>query len=94
MKELQLTDVKQAAIALEGQRLETLHRKARFSLKVQTNGFVFIPEGSGKELLQGWKNAQQFLERFNKTNSFSPADYKDMSGVASYVLNVIRSITR
>jgi hypothetical protein len=92
MKELQLADIKQAALALEGQRLETLHRKTGFYLKVQSSGFAYTPEGSGKELIQGWENAQQFLNRFNETNSFSPADYKDMSGVASYILTVIRSI--
>ena len=90
---LELEEVKELASSLDGDMLETLYRPKPFLFEITPKGFVYTPE-SGKPEPQGWKYMERFLERFNKTNSFLPSDYKDISHCASYFLTVIQKITK
>jgi len=75
--------------------LDTLYRPKPFLFEITPRGFVYTPE-SGKPEVQDWKYVEKFLERFNETepNSFSPSDYKDISHCASYMLAIIRKISK
>jgi len=77
-----LEDVKRTALALEG-RLEKLHRKKEFGLKIEPYGFIYTPVATGTPERQDWKYVERVLERFNEINSFSPSDYQDMTHAAS-----------
>jgi hypothetical protein len=93
MKQVTLNDVRKAASPLEG-RLETLHRKKAFDLKIEPYGFIYTPESTGTSERQDWKYVERVLERFNEIDSFSPSDYKDTTHAASYLLVIIRSMTK
>jgi hypothetical protein len=88
MPDLLLDDIKRTASALDGQRLETLHRRKPFRLQVEDKGFRYTPE-SGKSRLQQWKYIQNVLDRFNEIRSFSPGDYKNLTMNAAYLLVII-----
>jgi len=90
---LELEEVKELASSLDGETFNTLYRPKPFLFEVTRRGFVYTPE-SGKAEPQDWKYMEQFLQRFNETNSFSPSDYKDISHCASYFLTIIRKITK
>jgi hypothetical protein len=76
---------------LDGKTLVTRFRKRRFSLSVSDRGFEYSPEHSGKPRMQECKWIERILERYNEKPSLHPADYKDLTVNASYVLTIIRA---
>jgi hypothetical protein len=91
MDPVTLEALKTFAAGLDGQTLVTRFRKKRFSLSVSDRGFEYTPEHSGKPRMQEWKWIERILERYNEKPSLHPADYKDLTVNASYVLTIIRA---
>src|SRR2546430_2443170 len=89
MRRLSLSEVKRKASSLEGKVLETLHRKKQFDLTVESSGFRYTPESGKRRSNNDWATIQRVLDRFNKTGSFSPGHYTDLTWHASYLLVIL-----
>jgi hypothetical protein len=91
MGDVTLDDLKTFGAGLHGKTLVTRFRKRRFSLSVSDRGFEYTPEHSGRPRMQEWKWIERILKRYNDERSLHPADYKDLTVNASYVLTIIRA---
>jgi hypothetical protein len=78
------------AKTLEGQELQTLHRKKVFTVEVKGEYFVFIPKSTGKPRRHDGKYLQAVCDKFSEKNSYRPKEYQDLTFDASYILAIIR----
>ncbi|HUT33278.1 MAG TPA: hypothetical protein VNE39_07355 [Planctomycetota bacterium] len=74
---------------LEGRVLRTLAQGAKFRVRVDKHRLVYTPESTGTERPHTFKFANRVFEKFLKTRSFRPGDYRDISKNASYMLALI-----
>ncbi len=81
------------AKSLEGQTLRTLAKKTQFEVEVLPKGLRFIPLSTRKTRVHNLDYIQRVHEKFEKTESFRPADYK-FTVMASYHLAVISRFMR
>ncbi len=77
------------AKTLEGQGLETIHRRRPFTIEVEGDNLVFI-NSKGKRRSQGGKFLQRLCDHFTNTNSLYPGAYRGMTKHASYTLALIK----
>jgi len=77
--------------------LETLARKRPFTVEVHGGDLEYIPLSTLKPRSHERRVIEKTCDRFNKTQSFRPKDYKDITANASYTLAIIairgRSLT-
>jgi hypothetical protein len=76
---------------LQDQPLETVTGR-QFTVGVYLDSLVFTPASSGIGQSDGRKAAERFLARYNVTGSLRPADYKDVTRNASYLVALVRQV--
>src|SRR5262249_51191190 len=89
MQPVTLEQLRAFADELDGRTLVTRFRDRRFSLRVAPEGLEYTPEFSGMPRMQQWRWIERILARFNETQSLHPADYKDITVNASYILSIL-----
>jgi hypothetical protein len=77
------------AKTVEGQGLETIHRRRPFTVEVEGDNLVFI-NSKGKRRSHGGKFLQRVCEQFIETNSLFPGAYRELTVNASYTLALIK----
>ena len=77
---------------LEGRRLHTVGRRARFFLKPEhsPDRICYVPESSGKNRLSEKRWIERVLNRYAQIGSLRPIDYRDLTVHASYTLALIK----
>ena len=91
MEPVTLDELRAFASGLDGQTFVTRFWKRPFKLRVAPEGFEYTPEFSGNPRMQQWRWIERILDRFNDTHSLHPADYKDITVNASYILSILRT---
>lgn len=71
------------------QSFRTLQRKKEFLAELTPNGIFYIPKSTGKPRKHPFEYFNLVINRFNKTGSLRPGDYKDLTRNASYTLTLI-----
>ena len=71
-------------------QLQTHSKRIGFTVSASDDGLVYLPSTT-KERRDGLQQVVRICEEFTLTNSFKPADYKDIAFNASYALAVIRA---
>ena len=89
MEPVALDDLRAFASGRDGQTFVTRFRARRFSLRVPQEGFEYTPEYSGTPRMQQWRWIERIPNRFNETQSPHPADYRDITVNASYILSIL-----
>lgn len=75
----------ETARRLDGQVLRTVTGR-EFRVGVYLDCPFFIPVSTGLGRSGGRKGVERFIERFNETGSPRPADYKDVTRDATYLV--------
>lgn len=89
---ISLEQFRRAIQQLDGQRIETQHRRQGFVVRIFEEGPEYIPESSGEPRPDTWNSIQRVLERFNATGSVSPKDYHDLTYHSSYILAILNRL--
>jgi hypothetical protein len=92
MKELTPDKILAFAKTLEGQELETLWRKAQFTITVAQEEIRVVPASHAPEqkpLIISRTQLNWACEEYERSKSLRPADYGDKIGVSSYVVTII-----
>lgn len=77
------------ARTLKGATLVTLHDHKPFKVDVVGDRLEISVGSSGKRRRTDRDHIEKVLDKFNKTGSFQPAQYVDLTYNASYVLTLI-----
>jgi hypothetical protein len=76
---------------LEGQTLQTIGGRSRFTVEVEPSGGVCIrPATTQKPRRPTYRLIDLLLDRFAELGSYKPSNYQDINWSASYHLALIR----
>jgi hypothetical protein len=92
MPQLSLSQFRVAANGLDGKVLATHAQGKQFRFRILPTGLEYTPSATDRPRRQDWKHVAAVLDRFNKTGSFEPGQYQDVTYNASYVLAVLRAV--
>jgi predicted HNH restriction endonuclease len=75
---------------INGRVLQTLQQKKKFIVQITNGEILYIPQTTAKPRLHEDLYLKRVIDRFNKTKSFKPKDYVDITRNASYTLALIK----
>ncbi len=76
---------------IDGENLTTLARRETFTVHALDNSIQYTPTSTNRPRKHQYRWLARVCDEFSKTNSFKPADYKDLTVNASYALAVINA---
>lgn len=77
----------------EGQQFQTLARKVPFTVSTDQGEITITPRISQKPRRQSQSVIERVITEFERSSSFSPGHYSDITFDASYILAILHAIT-